>query len=74
MENFPGLARRATSRHYLKDSLAEEHGYLADMHQKEGVSGPELMHLMRQQATNFGSRVVTDDIVEVDLSASGRSS
>ncbi|MHB0957387.1 MAG: NAD(P)/FAD-dependent oxidoreductase [Pirellulaceae bacterium] len=31
------------------------------------VTGPELMELMRQQATNFGTRILTDDIVEVDL-------
>ena len=36
-------------------------------HMKEGVSGPELMELMRQQALNFGTRVITDDIVEVDF-------
>ena len=34
---------------------------------KEGVSGPELMELMRQQAVNFGTRVITDDIVEVQF-------
>ncbi len=33
-----------------------------------GASGPELMQLMRQQAVNFGTRIVTDDIVKVDLS------
>ena len=33
-----------------------------------GVTGPELMELMRQQAKNFGTRVITDDIVEVDFS------
>jgi thioredoxin reductase (NADPH) len=32
-----------------------------------GVNGPELMELMRQQAVNFGTRVVTDDIVKVDF-------
>jgi thioredoxin reductase (NADPH) len=31
------------------------------------VTGPELMELMRQQAFNFGTRIVTDDVVEVDL-------
>src|SRR6185436_3737309 len=31
------------------------------------VTGPELMNLMRQQAINFGTRVETDDIVEVNL-------
>ena len=33
-------------------------------HRKHGVSGPELMELMRQQAINFGTRIITDDIVE----------
>ncbi len=32
------------------------------------VTGPELMELMRQQATNFGTRVITDDVVSVDFS------
>jgi thioredoxin reductase (NADPH) len=32
------------------------------------VTGPELMELMRQQATNFGTRIITDDIVDVDFS------
>lgn len=34
---------------------------------KHAVTGPELMNLMRQQAENFGARIVTDDIVEVQL-------
>lgn len=67
VENFPGFPAGDLS-HYLREALPAEHSYLADMHKKEGVSGPELMHLMRQQAVNFGSRVVTDDIVEVDFS------
>ena len=36
--------------------------------EKHAVTGPELMNLMRQQAVNFGTRIVTDDIVNVDLS------
>lgn len=32
------------------------------------VQGVELMELMKQQAINFGTRVVSDDIVEVDFS------
>jgi thioredoxin reductase (NADPH) len=35
---------------------------------KHAVTGPELMELMRQQAVNFGTRVITDDIVSVDFS------
>src|SRR5437870_1333476 len=34
---------------------------------KRAATGPELMEFMRQQAINFGTRVVTDDIVKVDL-------
>jgi thioredoxin reductase (NADPH) len=34
---------------------------------KHPVTGPELMELMRQQAVNFGTRIVTDDIVDVDF-------
>ena len=32
------------------------------------VQGVELMELMKQQALNFGTRVVGDDIVDVDFS------
>lgn len=66
VENYPGFPAGDLTG-YLKSSLSEEHQWLADMHQKEGCSGPELMHLMRQQATNFGTRIVTDDIVAVDF-------
>ncbi len=34
------------------------------------VTGPELMELMRQQAVNFGTRIITDDVVAVDFQAS----
>lgn len=42
-------------------------------HEKDGqpyyaVQGVELMELMKQQALNFGTRVVGDDIVDVDFS------
>lgn len=33
----------------------------------EGVMGPDLMMKMREQAERFGAELVTDDIVEVDL-------
>lgn len=34
----------------------------------EGVMGPDLMESMRKQALRFGTTLVTDDIVEMDLS------
>jgi len=34
----------------------------------DGVMGPDLMDSMRKQAARFGSELITDDIVEMDLS------
>jgi thioredoxin reductase (NADPH) len=34
---------------------------------KRSATGPEMMEFMRQQAINFGTRIVTDDIVRVDF-------
>jgi thioredoxin reductase (NADPH) len=33
----------------------------------DGVMGPELMESMRKQAARFGTELITDDIVEMDL-------
>ncbi len=33
-----------------------------------GILGPDLMEAMRQQALRFGTRVVTEDVMKVDLS------
>lgn len=35
----------------------------------EGILGPDLMEAMRKQAERFGTKLVTDDIVSMDLSA-----
>ncbi|MDQ4076084.1 MAG: thioredoxin-disulfide reductase [Chloroflexota bacterium] len=35
---------------------------------KEGLTGPELIDAMREQAERFGTRVVYDEVVEVDFS------
>ncbi len=35
---------------------------------REGITGQELMMEMRAQAERFGTRIVTDDVAEVDLS------
>ena len=34
----------------------------------DGIMGPELMDAMRKQAKRFGANLITDDIVEMDLS------
>lgn len=67
VENFPGFPHGDLDA-YMNDSIDEKKRKYMAPHQKKGVSGPELMELMRQQATNFGTRIVTDDIVDVDFS------
>ncbi|HEX3805010.1 MAG TPA: thioredoxin-disulfide reductase [Solirubrobacteraceae bacterium] len=37
----------------------------------QGVMGPELMQLMRDQAERFGARLETDEVTSVELSADG---
>ncbi|MBA3485075.1 MAG: thioredoxin-disulfide reductase [Pirellulales bacterium] len=66
VENYPGFPKGDLSG-YLRSALDPDDHWLADIHHKEGCSGPELMHLMRKQAKNFGTRIETDDIVEVDF-------
>lgn len=67
VENFPGFPHGDMTG-YLDTSIEESKRKYMAPHGKQGVSGPELMELMRQQASNFGTRIVTDDIVNVDTS------
>ncbi|RMG32375.1 MAG: thioredoxin-disulfide reductase [Planctomycetota bacterium] len=67
VENYPGFPA-GDLREYLKSALPPERIPWRDPEHTHGaVTGPELMELMRQQAINFGTRVITDDIVEVDF-------
>ncbi|MFH1922942.1 MAG: FAD-dependent oxidoreductase [Planctomycetota bacterium] len=66
VENFPGFPAGDIEA-YLDDAIAKDKRMMMPPHAKEGVSGPELMELMRQQAVNFGARVITDDVVEVEF-------
>src|SRR5438045_3224873 len=67
VENYAGFPV-ANLAEYLDRAIPQERRqYMAD-HSGHGVSGPELMELMRQQALNFGTRIITDDIVSVDFS------
>jgi len=68
VENYPGFPA-GDLKSYLDHSIAAERRQIMAPHSGEGVSGPELMELMRQQAVNFGTRIVTDDIVDVDFDA-----
>src|SRR5437764_4585758 len=70
VENYPGFPA-GDSREYLRTALqAERQPYWVTANKPQpshGINGPELMELMRRQAENFGTRIVTDDIVKVDF-------
>ncbi len=70
VENFPSWPTGDT-RQYLKTSLQpEDMPYWVEKDKPaptHGINGPELMALMRQQAKNFGTRIESKDVVEVDL-------
>jgi len=67
VENYAGFPAGNLGA-FLDSALPPERRMMMAPHEGHGVTGPELMELMRQQATNFGTRIVTDDIVKVDLS------
>ncbi|MBM4069251.1 MAG: thioredoxin-disulfide reductase [Planctomycetes bacterium] len=77
VENFPGwpFVDSAALAQFSRSALPDDrYGNLAHFHSgkrahtgKRAAFGPELMEFMRQQAVNFGTRIVTDDIVKVDF-------
>src|SRR3954454_13093366 len=67
VENYAGFPS-GDLKHYLMSAIEPDRlQYLNCIEHKHAVTGPELMELMRQQAFNFGTRIITDDVVEVDL-------
>jgi thioredoxin reductase (NADPH) len=78
VENFPGwpFVDAAVLQQFSESALPKDryanlepyyHGKQAHRG-KRSAYGPEQMEYMRQQAVNFGTRIVTDDIVQVDFS------
>jgi thioredoxin reductase (NADPH) len=66
VENFPGFPA-GDLEGYLDNALPAVRRGMMPPHSKHGVSGPELMELMRQQAFNFGTRILSKDVVSVDF-------
>ncbi len=79
VENYPGFPF-GNVRAFVESAVDKDrHWNLppAPDHKKDGqyhyaVQGVELMELMKQQALNFGTRVVGDDIVDVDFDSQPR--
>jgi thioredoxin reductase (NADPH) len=77
VENFPGwpavdsqalgLFAKSSLPDDRYEGLAHLYGGKKAHTGKRTAFGPELMEFMRQQAVNFGTRIVTDDIVGVDF-------
>ena len=76
VENYAGFPA-GNIRAFIESAVDPERHYnlppVPKGHEKAGqpfyaVQGVELMELMKQQALNFGTRVVGDDIVDVDFS------
>jgi len=68
VENYPGFPAGDLGA-YLRSALDAQRLQFLGPHAAHGIAGPELMELMRRQAVNFGARVVTEDVVEVDFAA-----
>jgi thioredoxin reductase (NADPH) len=77
VENYAGFPA-GNVRAFVESAVSKDRHYnlppAPEGHPPDGVphyavQGVELMELMKQQALNFGTRVVPDDIVEVDFSA-----
>ena len=78
VENFPTwpFADNEALHQFAKSALpAERFANVAHLYEgkkahqgKRAATGPEQMEFVRQQAVNFGTRIVTDDIVKVDFS------
>src|ERR1700758_4654685 len=77
VENFPAwpYVDAAVLAQFSKSALPpDRYGNLQPFYEgkqahsgKRSAFGPEQMEYMRQQAVNFGTRIVTDDIVNVDF-------
>jgi thioredoxin reductase (NADPH) len=77
VENFPTwpFADNSALAAFSKSALSpERYAEVAHLyegkrahHGKRAASGPEMMQWVRQQADNFGARIVSDDVISVDF-------
>jgi thioredoxin reductase (NADPH) len=68
VENYAGFPAGDLAG-FIRTAVDEKRqAYFPIEEERHAVTGPELMNLMRQQALNFGTRAITDEIVSIDLS------
>ncbi|MDR0522124.1 MAG: NAD(P)/FAD-dependent oxidoreductase [Planctomycetaceae bacterium] len=70
VENFPGFPPGNIGG-FLESAVPGNRLDMLPPHAEDakGITGPELVELIRAQAVHFGSRVVTDDVADVDFSS-----
>ncbi len=77
VENYAGFPA-GDIRAFVESAVDKDRHFnlppVPEGHERDGkphyaVQGVELMELMKQQALNFGTRIVGDDIVDVDFSS-----
>jgi thioredoxin reductase (NADPH) len=71
VENYAGFPS-GNLKAFVDSAIDAEQQYLLPpvSEEEHAVTGPELMNLMRQQARNFGTRIITDDVIDTDFSKS----
>lgn len=71
VENYAGFPS-GNLKQFLESAISTDRQYMLPPVEEHAhaVTGPELMELMRQQAVNFGTRVITDDVTSVDFGGS----
>jgi thioredoxin reductase (NADPH) len=71
VENYPGFPPGLLAP-FLDSAIPNSRKAMLSPREPDSkhVSGPELVELIRAQAVHFGTRVVSDDVVDVDFSGS----
>ncbi len=71
VENYAGFPS-GNLKAFIESAIDAEQQYLLPpvSEEEHAVTGPELMNLMRQQARNFGTRIITDDVIDTEFGGS----
>ena len=68
VENFPGFPPGNLAQ-FLETAIPKDRQMMLAPHDPNqlGIAGPELVELIRTQAVHFGTRVITEDVIDVDF-------